>query len=700
MFFSESLKREVTKVVLAAFVYTNLSPAFCMQAPRAMTEYIVDIQRRQIIDDATQQMMQGFAVQVLQRQMVQQAAATIVAATATTAAAVVQTAYVYQTICEQVVAPFVMLNMMQTAGIAKLYEILQNVKATVESQAKTALFTEKTPPQQNVAETAVAETNAAETPKTEIKTVETAVSHGFCLNIPELGDLLISHDGDVVFDSTKSIGKSIKIKTPAQLILNNMTATDIDVEATAAILTGKTKVSINSLHFSGIADDDNPTNGLFIDNESELEVGDLSLEDALLVNAGKLTVKQTMDLNGGCFFNAGSVKTAANPTVLRNISYLSNSTAGRVEASDKLVLGATTISNLGTIKANKIDVIAAKLLDNQGTLESTSALEISGPGDLLNNGLINGNSGSVAFRNDKFEQAKQGEIRSAQVNFNSPQTLLAGKVAAREGNFKGNVANEGTLQFYKGVVDGTLQNVSNNAVFSTRLELTGNKAVVQNSGKITTPEVISSTNKGILDGGEITATSLQSKKHLETNAKFPNLKSIKTDRYAEFLVQRSSQMPNLQNIENSGTTVVKPDDITQLSRITSATNASLKIETSSSLYNVSTLDNVSGTLEIGARLPNVKSLNINKDTQLLALPTANFPNLSDLQIQKGGKFVAEKNSKFDALKELTNEGTAVLNTPLNIDYLHNSNGAKLQLSEKTKVTSSDNEKSKQTILTQ
>ncbi|MDR3223974.1 MAG: hypothetical protein LBT03_00070 [Holosporales bacterium] len=123
----------------------------------------------------------------------------------------------------------------------------------------------------------------------------TAEAKCFCMNIPELGELFISQDGDAVFSNRNATGKSIKIITPRQLVLNDITG-DIEVEADFAVLTGKTKASLNSLSFRRKINQGS-FGGLFIDKESELEVGTLFIEDALLLNTGRLTVNCMTSMN-------------------------------------------------------------------------------------------------------------------------------------------------------------------------------------------------------------------------------------------------------------------------------------------------------------------------------------------------------------------------------------------------------------------
>ena len=242
--FSEVLNREISKLVLVIFIYTSLSPAFCMvQHP----EYVVKIERKQISSAEEEIQKDAFEISVEQPVNQQGVTSTVMQALP----------IVYETVFKKIVAPFMASTlsfMAQKIEAEKLYEVLQKVKMEVCSE------------------------NSGNEFKTDVQNeIETEISRGFCLTaIPELGDLLISHDGDVVFNTEKTLGKSFKIIAPKQVILNNTTASDIEVEASSVILTGDTKSRINSLKFKGADDLSDLTNGLFIDSEASLYVEELT----------------------------------------------------------------------------------------------------------------------------------------------------------------------------------------------------------------------------------------------------------------------------------------------------------------------------------------------------------------------------------------------------------------------------------------
>lgn len=175
---------------------TNICPAFTMRP-----EYDIRVERQIRLNPVTQMKEVGFTV--LAQKLVEST---------------------YQTIVNQFITPFMLLATLAQQSdqyqrteekkqpqeefeeAPQLFEILEKVKAEVSQGAIMAPSSFPIAP----------------------KPVETELSRGFCLAIPELGDLLISHEGDVVFDNkAKKIDKSLKISAPSQVILNDTSAKNI-----------------------------------------------------------------------------------------------------------------------------------------------------------------------------------------------------------------------------------------------------------------------------------------------------------------------------------------------------------------------------------------------------------------------------------------------------------------------------------------
>ena len=161
----------------------------------------------------------------------------------------------------------------------------------------------------------------------------TQLSWGHSVDIPGLGQVMLSHDGNVLFNPLETCNSSIHIEVPSMLLLNSAKYTDIDVEATAAFLINS-NATLDNLTFHGNGHD-GLKNGLFIDDKSTLQVQNLTLENALLLNAGELSVGQELNFNGGSCFNAGNLISTAPNSSFKNATYFFNSKKGKITIKEK-----------------------------------------------------------------------------------------------------------------------------------------------------------------------------------------------------------------------------------------------------------------------------------------------------------------------------------------------------------------------------
>ena len=651
--FSKSLKKEVARFLVCVMMLTNISPAFTM-----LPEYDIRVERQVRLNPVTQMEEVGFTV--LAQKLVEST---------------------YQTIVNQFITPFMLLaTIAQQSGwyqqtekkkqrqeesekSPQLYEILEKVKAEVKEEAIMAPSSFSIAP----------------------KPLETELSRGFCLAIPELGDLLISHEGDVVFDNkAKKIDKTLKISAPSQVILNNTSAKNIEVEATAAFLTGKSKVSIESLKFRGKSETDRLVNGLFIDKEAELSVSSLVLEDALLLNAGRLSITNEMDLSGGYMFNVGTLTTSADPSVLQNIAYLFNGSTGQINAAGRMLLETNRFANLGHIKADSLSIVTADSFNNEGTIETTRKFELCVLGRAANSGIIDGKSGSISISGTKFEHVR-GRISSSKTDFRTEETEIKGAVVGQEGSFHGKTTVNGNIHLQHGIIEGTFTNNSDRTTFGQRLDLVGSRTDVRNKGKITTATIVSNASKGIIEGGELSSTEIQSKKHIQVDSSLPELSQTVTDANAEMLISSTSLTPKLMRIQNRGKTDIL-SATPELTDLQNVSTGSLHLESSVPLTKIMTLDDFSGRLELATALPNINRINLQNNATLVALSGADLSQLTDIQVSKGSTFIAESGAKIVGIKEIRNFGTMTSNIQLsNLVAVYNAPEATLHFLERIKI---------------
>ena len=314
----------------------------------------------------------------------------------------------------------------------------------------------------------------------------TQLSWGHSVDIPGLGQVILSHDGNVLFNPLETCNSSIHIEVPSMLLLNSAKYTDIDVEATAAFLINS-KATLDNLTFHGNGHD-GLKNGLFIDDKSTLQVQNLTLENALLLNAGELNVGQELNFNGGSCFNAGNLISTAPNSSFKNAAYFFNSKKGKITSNGQISIDAKDMCNLGELKSNQLLLNSSSQIDNHGEIAVQGKLHITGSGTTINHGRLSSTAGTIDTECEKFEQI-QGELISGSVKLASKQSVINGIVRGQEIELQNAVTNNGTLDFQKGSIAGALRN-NGQANFSKLLQLSGDRSTIDNHGTINNEELI------------------------------------------------------------------------------------------------------------------------------------------------------------------------------------------------------------------
>jgi hypothetical protein len=74
------------------------------------------------------------------------------------------------------------------------------------------------------------------------------ISRGYCITIPDIGDVLISHGGDVVFNGTK-ITHPMYVSCPSSVVLKDTDAGRMTISSSSVVLINQKKTTIDSLAF-------------------------------------------------------------------------------------------------------------------------------------------------------------------------------------------------------------------------------------------------------------------------------------------------------------------------------------------------------------------------------------------------------------------------------------------------------------------
>jgi hypothetical protein len=94
-----------------------------------------------------------------------------------------------------------------------------------------------------------------------------------------------------------------------------------------------------------------------------------------------------------------------------------------------------------------------------------------------------------------------------------------------------------------------------------------------------TTSIVSDAVAGIIDGGEITATEVHVKKHLQLGTSMPLLTSARTDYGAKLLVEAKSTVPQLRKIQNAGSAKIL-SATPELADLQNAASGHLQLESS------------------------------------------------------------------------------------------------------------------------
>lgn len=209
-----------------------------------------------------------------------------------------------------------------------------------------------------------------------VQKVETNVSRGYYLTLPGLGDIIITHSGNVVINITRENNSDpqkmkLHIETPRQVCINTTNADflDLDIIATSVALSGECIVVLHSLTFTSNMNN-NLANAIFVDTKSELRIDNLHVINSILIVLGILKIYSDVIFDGGQIFNAGEMKIfkTKNQNLKINVSYFFNAEKKIFLCESIFSLSTQILLNFGhiTIKSGKINVRSE--FNNQGDL--------------------------------------------------------------------------------------------------------------------------------------------------------------------------------------------------------------------------------------------------------------------------------------------------------------------------------------------
>jgi adhesin HecA-like repeat protein len=417
--------------------------------------------------------------------------------------------------------------------------------------------------------------------------------------------------------------------------------------------------------------------------------GEFTAREAEIITSGTIQLGGKVTTNQMRLHSLGKVQLDGTVAATQDVSVESqsfaNSEKGSVTARSIKMLIADSVINEGTIKGTASMDISAKSLVNSKMIEGASNTiivptltnrgEIVGRGLLIitsdsfsNEGGILGNQGTTTIAGKIFEH-KGGEFSGIKVTLKSGESFIRAPISGQELFLEGEVANETEVKFGK-------------------LELTGTRAHVKNSGKLTVERVVSSSNQGLITGDEATAREVETTKFLQLNQmKLPNLRTAKTSNTGKLLLLPTVEVPNLAAIDNFGNVLIQ-SKLTALPTITGTGKTT--IEPTTAITGITKIDNMKGgQLAIKASFQNLTIVSVPKGASVMFLDGFSATSLRDLTVQAGGSFLSEQGANLRNVLRIKNFGTATFNSEMmKLEFLHNGRSADMHILDRVKAISS------------
>jgi hypothetical protein len=233
----------------------------------------------------------------------------------------------------------------------------------------------------------VSSTNGDEMPPIPLEAI---ISRGFRMSIPDVGDILLSPEGSVAIHGIHT-DKTMYVSSPMGVTMGNADIRQMEVVANCLAVQnvegdGGEQSNIGTLLFRTRK----PDGVLSIVDHAHLNVNDMFIEGARLVNSGRLSVTHEAILNGADIYNAGLLDTGSSSGVVsfNRVFHLYNQESGNIMSDGQLILLPAMINNAGTIDVRTLNMITTNAVENYGIIHSRGAGNITCCGNVYNHGLV------------------------------------------------------------------------------------------------------------------------------------------------------------------------------------------------------------------------------------------------------------------------------------------------------------------------
>ncbi|KAI5530560.1 hypothetical protein TVAGG3_0339860 [Trichomonas vaginalis G3] len=501
--------------------------------------------------------------------------------------------------------------------------------------------------------------------------VNTELSRGFCISLPELGDFIISHDGNIIINGNENMkDKTVEIISPNQVVLQNVPQSNLIIEATAVLVLDESNIQLNSLTVSHSNYSPYEYAFLILNPNASLIVEKLFLDKTIVHNIGELYVDSIIS-------NSGTIINSCNVFCDRidNLTYYYGSNDSTLVGYGNLSILSKYLTNNGKISGENVSLTVSQVIHNHGEIISQKDMKITSIAQTLNEGTLESSNGKITFCGDTFSSTNNSSIRAKITKFLTNFTILNGNLRTNTSIFNNNVQLYSELTVQHAEVRGILFNFSIFIANGT-ISFLGEKTVLINSGIVHAQKIISEAEECLIsdrieklenipqmekitnENCFISCCELNVRSTLQIEAKFDEIDQISVFKDGKLNITEDSSINHLKSLFNHGKSVLmkaSPD----LKYIMNSPDAYLYLDSNTTYENIEDISEILGESVIGDRFPKIIDLYLNRSTTMTLLHGDEFINIKSIFILKKSSLMMSL-TKYTQLENIQTDGVLIL----------------------------------------
>ncbi|EAY03202.1 hypothetical protein TVAG_049860 [Trichomonas vaginalis G3] len=499
--------------------------------------------------------------------------------------------------------------------------------------------------------------------------IQTQSSHGYMVSLPEIGNIVVSNDGNLAIEGNHNI-ESLKIAViaPYQVILFRAVVNQMDISSQGVILFKESIVEMDSLQIVPVDNNKGSITCFLMTEGSEFKAHELLLNNSIVYSLGTMNVENVY-CRGSSILNFGSFTTK----LLDNVTYLFNGKESSIKEVQKIV--SSYVINHGLINFQNLEIFTSADIKNFGVLDGKSNLYMNCLCNNINEGMFRSKN-QIVFDGNQLELSKGSSIVTNTFQFLCKSTTISTNIEGVNVKML-NLVQANSFNIFKNVeIYGVFINYGALYV-DNNISLLGKKASIMNAGNIEVSNEILSlaledeicdyigeryekVNKYIKNPNHpdewrihINCKGIRVKSSLNINATFHTVHNIEVYESSKLYIFKTSIIQGLKSIVNRGEASMFSSSPT-LESFINEPQAKLILESKTYYGEIHGELELEGEVHIGDYFPNINSMTIKEGAKVYLNKGNEFPSLSTLT--NHGEALVSPSRIFNSLKSVINYG--------------------------------------------